>query len=798
MKIRPAGTGPASRRDEITGILAETVTAGAFTSGAAMIVTETFSIPVDRVLIMTTALPAAAVTALSCRKVKNKWIGLAVLGALLLAVSLLMSSYIFGGAEACWDFIRDALGKASSFRLKEFALGDKAEEGRAIAVFVGIMTAILSAGTVLLIRVKSKAELILPAAFALFITEATTLGIRLLPSLLIIFSGVMAVGYTAGERSDVRHHSSGMKTLTAVMMVILFGTGVLSAVLIASPSGYMRNDNVTALSLAVDEAIHKARYGGDSGGLTDGDFTALTKRDPGNETSLKVYMSEPESMYLKGFVGSMLGRNGWETLKEESYYKSDDMFYALHQNGFRGNCQLASARDTVKNSKLSDKKLSFSVENVKASSEYMYLPYETVSVDSIEKSMKDRSDETAAAKGLFGKREYSAEINGNLVKDFPDLAAQVYLSRDEKDKYTENESWYNEFVYKNYLQISEGCTDLFKEKLGYRGKQKKGHIDYYSAIRKIMYYLDDNLIYTDLAGRYEGDFISGTLNGGKARAVHYATLAAMMFRYYGIPARYVEGYVITPEDAKKASPAKTSPAKNVQSPENAEGTGYVMDIPASNAHSWVEIYVDGTGWVPVEMTPYMRDIMEQPDYTKGLEADSVQVAKKPKENEEPLKQSEADPLKNIAKVAFLTLAQLLLAILIAFDIFAVLFFIVTSVRRFIANRRRKKAFGSSDLRAAVCSMVGYMTSLARYRSPWIPGSDVSGISSSLDLNYEGGLSGDYMEAMEIGRKARFSSSEITKEERDRVARCKDRVFSEIKKQEQAYSRWVMKYIERLF
>ena len=37
----------------------------------------------------------------------------------------------------------------------------------------------------------------------------------------------------------------------------------------------------------------------------------------------------------------------------------------------------------------------------------------------------------------------------------------------------------------------------------------------------------------------------------KGYDVQFATAATLMFRYYGIPARYVEGYLITPKDAKQ-------------------------------------------------------------------------------------------------------------------------------------------------------------------------------------------------------------------------------------------------------
>lgn len=64
----------------------------------------------------------------------------------------------------------------------------------------------------------------------------------------------------------------------------------------------------------------------------------------------------------------------------------------------------------------------------------------------------------------------------------------------------------------------------------------------------------------------------------------------MMFRYMGIPARYVEGYVITSSDQTRL--------------DNGEVQALVKD---ESAHAWPEIYITGLGFVPVEVTPgYFR------------------------------------------------------------------------------------------------------------------------------------------------------------------------------------------------
>ena len=53
----------------------------------------------------------------------------------------------------------------------------------------------------------------------------------------------------------------------------------------------------------------------------------------------------------------------------------------------------------------------------------------------------------------------------------------------------------------------------------------------------------------------------------------------------------MEGYLVTPEDIKDKNPGDT------------------IEIPGKNGHAWTEIYMDGLGWVPVEMTPELADAL---------------------------------------------------------------------------------------------------------------------------------------------------------------------------------------------
>ena len=83
---------------------------------------------------------------------------------------------------------------------------------------------------------------------------------------------------------------------------------------------------------------------------------------------------------------------------------------------------------------------------------------------------------------------------------------------------------------------------------------------------------------------------------------HFASAATLMYRLYGIPARYATGYIATPEDFVSVRAALDShypPSEESQSPEG-EHIAVLTDI---SAHAWVEIFLSGYGWTPVEVTP---------------------------------------------------------------------------------------------------------------------------------------------------------------------------------------------------
>lgn len=73
----------------------------------------------------------------------------------------------------------------------------------------------------------------------------------------------------------------------------------------------------------------------------------------------------------------------------------------------------------------------------------------------------------------------------------------------------------------------------------------------------------------------------------KGYCVHYASVATLMYRIYGIPARYAAGFSV--------SPSAFNQEENSYS--------YKAVVTDESAHAWVEIFLEDYGWTPVDITP---------------------------------------------------------------------------------------------------------------------------------------------------------------------------------------------------
>ena len=80
------------------------------------------------------------------------------------------------------------------------------------------------------------------------------------------------------------------------------------------------------------------------------------------------------------------------------------------------------------------------------------------------------------------------------------------------------------------------------------------------------------------------DFVAWFLLAEKqGYCTYFASAMTVLSRMAGLPARYVEGYLVKPE------------------------SGGVTNVHGTNAHAWTEIYLKGLGWVTFDATPGLGD-----------------------------------------------------------------------------------------------------------------------------------------------------------------------------------------------
>ena len=85
---------------------------------------------------------------------------------------------------------------------------------------------------------------------------------------------------------------------------------------------------------------------------------------------------------------------------------------------------------------------------------------------------------------------------------------------------------------------------------------------------------------------------------------HFASSACLLLRSIGIPTRYVEGYVISPEDINQGTVIDTDTTSWKTGDYGYEESAVIeVEISDASAHAWIEVYIDGYGWIPYEMTP---------------------------------------------------------------------------------------------------------------------------------------------------------------------------------------------------
>lgn len=245
------------------------------------------------------------------------------------------------------------------------------------------------------------------------------------------------------------------------------------------------------------------------------------------------------------------------------------------------------------------------------------------------------------------------------------------------------------------------------------------------------------------------DFVTHFLAEGRGYCIHFATAGTLLLRMQGVPARYVTGYTVQL---------------------NGQGRGEALD---SDAHAWVEIYLDGYGWYPVDMTPGYAggatgtELADEPEAGEADLPQEPEPVQTPEEEEPPEPEApeqeapsdealppEEEPENNGLAAVGRALAGAALAGCAAGALYALALLL----------RRRQRAMPDAN-RSVIWAYRRYALALR-----W------------------GGRADEALE--ELGRKAKFSQHILTEEERTAAWTHLDAAAGSVRERRKGAARWL--------
>ena len=471
-----------------------------------------------------------------------------ILLAALLLVVLFARNPLLNGFGAAWNTLRDLWAAEKGILLP---LAETDGTGLWLAgIVTGILLAMVS---VALSRV--------PTLTAVLLAALSVAAAFVQPGVLLLVAAAIALLMLTWQKN---------KNAVSAASFLIVGVIVAGIAAISLQTGTMQS-----FSQSTKDSLHHWRYEKAEELLPEGDLSEPVTKTESTDTILSVTADTAQTLYLRGFVGDTYENEVWSALDAQTAAEEKDLFYWLHQSGFYPQSQLATAARLMGNYQSG----SVSVQNLAGCSLYRYEPC-TVLPERAGLTKNKIQPSTLETNGLRGERGYSYETVSDVQTLLPELLD--FLQNDTSDSvksYLQMESAHREFVYSYALDVPAefraqlgAVLDQCCESYGPADSLTKEQ-----AQTAALAFLELCFDGSDTIALPLADTADGT-------TYQYATVAALALRYYGIPARYVEGYTIKTSENEPTS------------------------VDASAAGAWVEVYQDGIGWLPLSLTPGLEDL----------------------------------------------------------------------------------------------------------------------------------------------------------------------------------------------
>ena len=718
---------------------------------------------------------------------------------LLIIFFVIQHKLMIAGLLLIINQIAETIGIHTGFMMKQYAISIDADQYRlAASSFWNYVSVILAFGCHVIVRYR-KALLMWIVILPLFVFQIYT---GMTPSIyhhvFLFFSALLVANDSFIQRTDrgplFGNRKNGVVLSVSLIVFVLCSSVFLILNKIEPISGYSKNETIADLQYALTNKMAEFRYEKEkTNTFTQGDFRKLGELKLLDVPALEVIMDQPTSLYLRGYVGSVYTKERWTDLDQRVYYNSHGLFYWLNKSHFHALNQLNTVSDMTTVASKEDQNIHITIHNVNANSKYLYVPYELATRKDQFDKVKTFADSKVMSTAFFGERFYKYQSKVNLVTKYPALASQLYEAKNHVavDEYLKNESHYNAFVYENYTSIPRETRLLLQNHLGMIKEEQETRRSYEQAIEEVRSYLRKNLTYNMNVEpvQKDKDFLMHFLEDTKeGYATHFATAATVMFRYLGIPSRYVEGYLITPKDVKGASSFEK------------------MTINGTNAHAWPEIYIDEIGWIPIEVTPPYYHMMEKTDlsnYPTGAAAPDHHQSVAPSSSNAPSGKQEVidrehkKTNKQKPKEKMSLLEKWTIAIIIVIGLLLTGYMLYLMKKRRDV-RKRKESFEGANYKELIPKLFAYIMLLLHYDGIPKKGGSTFSYIEALEKKYSKEYIQQFEQVVKINQTSIYSHHEITEEQYIQVKHFMNQTLSDLVKSKNMLQRVKMKFYDFIY
>lgn len=674
----------------------------------------------------------------------------------MLALTLVCRRQVLEGFRIFWNAASDAMVLGTGRVLPEWELQlGKAQSGLCVTLF-----AILSGCMISLVCCALTSSA--PAALACGLSA-------------ILLAGMTVFGADAGYAGLlsvlslsvlILMYSGWRKQGSAAPVVMSWAVCGAAACLLIAVAILPGMQNWTAsVRKNVQEHIHGKKYETQYTTLPEGDFSDYRKKEQKARQALAVTMENPQKMYLRGFTGAVFTGDTWEPLDRSALEKNKQLLYWLNLNAFDQNAQFDAAAAYA-----CLEKNTVTVQNVGACSYYMYVPF------SIGKGVWAQA-ENLNTDGVFadGARSYVYSVTAGSAAEIMQVLKLLQTSDDPSVlKYRKAESGYRQFIGYHYLQVPDAVKELLQE-------QWDDIAAYYgSAGNLTMQQAQEcTLIFLSRCFPEEGtpEDMELPLETAEGTSFQYATVAAMTLRYFGIPARYAEGYVISQEMAAEFE------------------SGETMTVDSSCAKAWVEVYQDGIGWIPMDLTPGIGEILEDPERDNPHKNDSSSKDTTQKEEEEETQEEQPYPTGGSMVMILLKTALWGFIMLLVICLLVFLFLVF---RRKILLSRKEKKFRSSNVSDAVASIYAETAWMLEKLGFTRGNGSMRSLRDALEEKYGEAFAAEFDTVADLNDRAMFSSQKLEEDHRNAAGQFHSHVLQKLKSEVKWYKRMWLKWAVCLY